>query len=149
MTVYVDADACPVKKQIVEAAKKRRLAVIMVTDVNHRIEDGYSRVITVDQGRDSADVKLANLIGAGDIVVTQDYGVAAMALGRGAKALNQDGLIFTSANMDQLLFERHIGQRARSAGRRTKGPSKRGARQDLLFTQALEELLEAADDSNR
>ena len=68
----------------------------MVTDTSHRIDDGYSRVITVDKGRDSADLRLANEMAKGDIVVTQDYGVAALALGKGCRAINQDCLLYTS-----------------------------------------------------
>ena len=74
-------------------------------------------------------------------VVTQDFGVAALALGKGCRALSQNGLVFTGQNMDQLLFERYVGQKVRRAGRRTQGPGKRTAQQDAAFRQALAGLL--------
>ena len=76
-----------------------------------------------------------------DIVVTQDYGLAAMAIGKGAKAVNQNGLIFTNANIDRLLMERHIGQKIRRSGGKTKGPAKRTKEDDTRFEMAFEKLL--------
>lgn len=81
MTVLVDADACPVKRIIVEEARRRGVPVTMLTDTSHVLREDYAAVVTVEKGRDSVDFKLVTLCGAGDVVVTQDYGVAAMALG--------------------------------------------------------------------
>ena len=125
MKILVDADACPVKEIIVRQAKKRGIPVVMLLDTSHILNDGYSKVITVDKGRDSVDIRLANLLEAGDIVVTQDFGVAALALGKSAKAMNQNGIVYDDRNMDQLLFERHLGQKIRRAGGRTAGAKKR------------------------
>ena len=141
MRILVDADACPVKDQIARLAKKRGIAVVMVIDNTHVLSDGYSTVITVDKARDSADIKLANLMERGDVVVTQDFGVAAMALGKGARALNQNGMVYDSGNMDRLLFERHLGQKVRRAGGRTGTIKKRTAADDEAFSHALETLL--------
>lgn len=142
MRILVDADACPVKAIITRLARQRKIAVVMVLDSSHVFSDGYSQVVTVDTGRDSADYYLANLMRAGDIVVTQDYGVAAMALGRGAHAINQDGLVYGADNMDRLLFERHIGQKVRRAGGRTRGVKKRTEEMDMRFEKALKEMLQ-------
>jgi uncharacterized protein YaiI (UPF0178 family) len=114
----------------------------MIIDTSHELFDGYSTVITVDTGRDSVDIKLINLLKCGDIVVTQDYGVAAMGLGKGAKALNQNGLIYTGENIDRLLFERHLGQKVRRAGGRTGTIKKRSRENDEAFEKALVRLLE-------
>lgn len=141
MRILVDADACPVKGPIVRLAKKYRLDVIMVIDTSHELDDGYSTVITVDQARDSADIKLINLLQADDIVVTQDYGVAAMALGKGARALNQNGMVYGQDNMDRLLFERHLKQKIRRAGGKTGTVKKRTAADDESFSAALENLI--------
>ena len=122
MRILVDADACPVKGIVVEMARQRGIPVLMVTDTSHRIQDGYSQVITVDKGRDSADLRLANEMEPGDIVVTQDFGVAALALGKGCRALNQNGLVFTGQNMDQLLFERYVGQKSAPGRQAHPGP---------------------------
>lgn len=141
MRILVDADACPVKAVITHLAKRHSIAVVMVLDSSHVFSDGYSEVVTVDTGRDSADLYLANLMRAGDIVVTQDYGVAAMALGKGARALNQDGLVYDADNMDRLLFERHLGQKVRRASGRTRGVKKRTAEMDAQFELVLERML--------
>lgn len=124
MRILVDADACPVKGIVVEMARQRGIPVLMVTDTSHRIQDGYSQVITVDKGRDSADLRLANEMEPGDIVVTQDFGVAALALGKGCRALSQNGLVFTGQNMDQLLFERYVGQKVRRAAGAPRAPAR-------------------------
>lgn len=145
MRILVDADACPVKEIVVRLAKKRRLAVVMVTDTSHELHDGYSTVVTVDKARDSADLKLVNLLHPGDVVVTQDYGVAAMAMARGARALNQNGLVFSADNMDSLLLERHLGAKIRRAGGRTHGFKKRTHEDDDAFERAFAVLLDAAE----
>ena len=142
MTIRVDADACPVKTIIVREAKKRKIPVTMVIDTSHELNDGYSDVIVVDKGADSADIKLINLTNPGDLVVTQDFGVAAMALGKGAYALNQNGMEYTEQNMDKLLFERHVGKEVRRRGRHTKGTSKRTDVDDRAFEAKLISLLE-------
>ena len=141
MQILVDADACPVKEQIVKLAKKYAIPVTMLIDTSHILEDGYSTVVTVDQARDSVDIKLINILSSDDIVVTQDYGVAAMALGKGARAINQNGLIFSETNMDRLLFERFLGQKVRRSGGRTTNMKKRGKQEDEDFSRALEQMI--------
>jgi uncharacterized protein len=135
--IIVDADACPVKEIIVRIAKNRDIPVTMLIDTSHVLNDGYSTVITVERAPDSVDIKLINILKSDDIVVTQDYGVAAMALGKGAKALNQNGLIYTNENMDNLLFERHIGQKVRRAGGKTGSIKKRTKENDQNFEKAF------------
>ncbi|MBE6823192.1 MAG: YaiI/YqxD family protein [Ruminococcaceae bacterium] len=142
MKILVDADACPVKKIIVRLAKEKKLPVIMLIDTSHVLNDGYSTVITVDKGRDSADIRLVNLIEPGDVVVTQDFGVAAMALARGAHALNQNGMEYNNGNMDRLLFERALGQEIRRAGGRTGHIRKRTKADDAAFEASFRRILE-------
>lgn len=98
--------------------------------------------MVVDKGSDSADLKIANTVRQDDIVVTQDYGLAALCLGKGARALNQNGLIYTDKNIENLLYSRFMAKKARMSGQRTKGPSKRTAQNDADFIKALIELLE-------
>jgi uncharacterized protein YaiI (UPF0178 family) len=142
MKILVDADACPVKDIIVRIARKYSTDVIMVVDTSHELFDGYSTVITVDKARDSADIKLINLVKCDDIVITQDYGVAAMALGKGAKVLSQNGLIYSDNNIDRLLFERHIGQKIRRSGGKTGSIKKRTKENDIAFENVFTKLLE-------
>ena len=141
MRILVDADACPVKELILREAKRRSLPVLMIHDTSHELSDGYSQSITVDKGADSADLKLINLLSPGDLVVTQDFGVAAMALGKGAAALSQNGLISTSGNIDRLLFERHVGKKLRRAGKHGPNPKKRTSADDDAFLAAFLRLL--------
>jgi uncharacterized protein YaiI (UPF0178 family) len=141
MKILVDADACPVKELIVSAARKRSIPVLMLMDTSHERDDGYSTVIIVDKGRDSADIRLVNLTESGDLVVTQDYGVAAMALARGARAINQNGLIYGGDNMDRLLFERALGQKIRRAGGKSGKNKRRTKEDDEAFRKALDGLL--------
>ena len=142
MQILVDADACPVKGIIIKIAKLYKLSVTMLIDTSHELEDGYSTVITVDKDRDSVDIALINLVKTGDIVVTQDYGVAAMALGKKAKAVNQNGLIYTDGNIDKLLFERHLGQKVCRAGGRTTNAKKRTKEDDANFERVFKSLVD-------
>jgi len=142
MQILVDADACPVKEIIVRLAKQRKIPVIMLIDTSHQINDGYSRVITVDKAADSVDFALMGLLSAGDVVVTQDYGLAAMALGKKARVINQNGLIYTNDNIDRLLMERHVSGKIRRSGGRTKGPAKRTKADNDKFEMLFEGLLE-------
>ena len=142
MKILVDADACPVKDIIIHEAKARNLPVLMFTDTSHEINDGYSSVFVVDKARDSADFALIARAKAGDIVVTQDFGVAAMALAVGAAAINQNGLIFTSDNIGILLEQRHISQKIRRSGGRTANPPRRTQSDNQKFKTAFIKLLE-------
>jgi uncharacterized protein YaiI (UPF0178 family) len=137
MKILVDADACPVKEIIVRRAKEKSIPVTMLIDTSHILNDGYSTVITVDKGRDSADIRLVNLIEPGDLVVTQDYGVAAMALAKGAVALNQNGMVYDNSNIDRLLFERALSQEVRRAGGRAGKIRKRTKADDDEFERVF------------
>jgi uncharacterized protein YaiI (UPF0178 family) len=139
--ILVDADACPVKDIILRMAKQRNIPVTMVIDTSHELDDGYSTVITVDKGSDSADYAITNMATCHDIIVTQDYGLAAMVLAKGASAVDQNGMVYTSENIDSLLERRYIGQKIRRGGGRTKGPKKRTREDDERFEAALGRML--------
>lgn len=143
MTLYIDADACPVVDIALGACKDYQIPVVLVCDVNHVMQREGAQTLYVEKGSDSADLRIANLAGKGDIVLTQDYGLATLALARGAKALNQNGLIFTADNIDALLLSRHTAARIRRGGGRLKGPPKRTPDMDDAFLGALTKLLSA------
>lgn len=103
-----------------------------------------ARVVTVDKGSDSADFALIRQVKPGDIVVTQDYGLAAMVLAKRGYPITQNGKRLTDANIDTLLLTRHAAKKARRGGYRLKGPSKRTAEQDKDFQAALRRLIEDA-----
>ncbi len=142
MKIYVDADACPVKNIIVSEAEKRNIEVIMVCDTSHILNDGFSRVVTVDKEANSADMVLVNMVNKNDIVVTQDFGVAAMALSKKASVINQNGLVYSNENMDRLLFERFLAAKSRRAGNRTKNSGKRTEQDNENFKKSFLKLLE-------
>lgn len=144
MQILVDADACPVKDIIVKTAKQYGIPVIMLIDTSHELNDGYSTVITVEKARDSVDYALMKLLTREDIVVTQDYGLAALVLGKGARALNQNGLVFTNDNIDKLLFERFLGAKVRRSGGRTNNPKKRTMEDNERFKEAFLTLIKEA-----
>ena len=143
MRILVDADACPVVRIVEQIAKKHNIPVTLFCDTNHIMQSEYSDVRTIGAGADAVDFALMNQCVRGDIVVTQDYGVAVMALGKGAYGIHQSGRWYTNDNIDQLLMERDLAKRARmSKGRHhIKGPSKRTKEDDLRFTDSLERLI--------
>lgn len=143
MKILVDADACPVKDIIVKVAKEYNLSVVMFIDTSHELRNYSCEIVGVDKGKDSVDLALINRTDSNDIVVTQDYGVATMALGKGAFALSQNGLVFTSANIDGLLFERHISAKNRRAGNRGGYIPKRTKEDDIHFETQLRKLIDA------
>lgn len=143
MRILVDADACPVVKIIEQTAKEFNTEVILFCDTNHVLFSAYSTVRTVGAGADAVDFALTAECKRGDIVVTQDYGVAAMILSKGAHGLHQSGMRYTDENIDRLLAERHMAKKARMsrAKHHMKGPKKRTQEDDLRFRTALEALL--------
>ncbi len=144
MRLLIDADACPVVDIAIRVAMGRGLPVTLVCDDAHEMRREGAETVTVLRGADSADFKLVNLLSRGDVVVTQDYGLAALCLARGAYALDQNGRIYDEKNIDSLLSMRHITARARRGGGRLKGPSKRERSQDAAFEFSLLRLLERA-----
>ena len=143
MRILVDADACPVIKLTERTAKKYGVAVVLFCDTNHVLQSDYSEVRTIGAGADAVDFALTAECRRGDIVITQDYGVAAMVLTKGAYGLHQSGMRYTNENIDRLLMERHLAKKARmsKAKHHMKGPKKRTEEDDARFLQALESLL--------
>ena len=144
MKLLIDADACPVVDIALRCATENDTEeCILLCDTSHMIERDGARTIVVSKGADSADFALVNLVKTGDIVVTQDYGLAAMCLAKKAYVMNQNGLIFTEFNIGSLLEQRHISKKIRMSGGRTKGPSKRTKEQDEAFLQSLQKIYKA------
>lgn len=143
MQILVDADACPVIRQVETIARRHNIAVTLLCDTNHILSSDYSQIKTIGAGADAVDFALVNLCKSGDIVVTQDYGVAAMALGKGALGIHQSGRWFTNENIDMLLMERHMAKEARRASSKNhlKGPKKRTQEDNKRFAESLEALI--------
>ena len=147
MRIFVDADACPVVQQTETVARRHGVPVTLLCDTNHVLRSDYSEIKVIGAGADAVDFALVNLCQAGDIVVTQDYGVAAMALGKRAYALHQDGWQYTDKNIDRLLAERHMAKKARRASHKNhlKGPRKRTEKENENFMESLDRLLVRAN----
>ena len=141
--IFVDADACPVVGIIETIAEKYNIPTTLLCDTNHILYSNYSEVIVVGAGADAVDYKLISICHKGDIVVSQDYGVAAMALGKGAYAIHQSGKWYTNNNIDQMLMERHLNKKARRSSHKNhiKGPKKRTEEDDVRFAQSFEKML--------
>ncbi len=142
MKIFIDADGCPVVDITVRAAKKYGAECTIICDTAHSIQREGAQTIIVDNGADSADLRLVNLVGAGDIAVTQDYGLAAMCLSRRAIVLDQDGRLYTEENISGLLEFRAVSAKIRRSGGRTKGKAKRTPQQDRDFEAAVTRLLD-------
>lgn len=140
MKVLVDADACPVKEIIIDVCKSYNIEAIMFVDTSHLINLDCT-VITLDKGSDSVDIAIANYCNKGDIIVTQDYGVASMVLGAGCYAINQNGLIYSKDNIDRLMFERFLAQKSRRAGLKGTKHRKRVKENDDVFRSSFISLI--------
>lgn len=143
MQIFVDADACPVVDIVETIAQKYNISTTLLCDTNHILYSDYSEVIVVGAGADAVDYKLISICHKGDIVVSQDYGVAAMALGKGAYAIHKSGKWYTNENIDQMLMERHLNKKARRSSHKNhmKGPRKRTEEDDVCFAQSFEKLI--------
>ena len=151
MQILVDADACPVVSIVERVAKEHNLPVTLLCDTNHVLSSDYSEVIVVGAGADAVDYKLISICHRGDIVVSQDYGVAAMALGKAAYAIHQSGKWYTNENIDQMLMERHLNKKARRAYGKNhlKGPRKRTAEDDEHFRASFEKMIHMVMDKGK
>ena len=165
MQIFVDADACPVVGIVEKVAKEHSISVTLLCDTNHVLSSDYSEVIVVGAGADAVDYKLISICHRGDIVVSQDYGVAAMALGKGSQgpvdlgfepteaerrpyAIHQSGKWYTNENIDQMLMERHLNKKARMASGKNhlKGSRKRTSEDDEHFRESFEKMIHMAMD---
>ena len=146
MKIYVDADACPVVRIVERLAVKYEIECTLLCDTNHVLSSDYSEVIIVGAGADAVDFKLISLLSKGDICVSQDYGVAAMALGKGCYAIHQSGKWYTNENIDRMLMERHLAKKARRSTKKhhMKGPSKRTPEDDKRFEESFERMIQKA-----
>lgn len=144
MKVLIDADGCPVVDIAIRLCKRYALSCLILCDTAHEFHREGAETLVFDKGADSVDYALVNRIASGDIVITQDYGLASMCLARSARVLHQDGWEYTRENIDALLLIRHDSRKHRAAGCRTKGPKKRTQGQDIAFEQALNHLLQTA-----
>lgn len=140
MKILIDADGCPVVDITIDVAKVFNIDVLIMCDTSHVFNKPGIETIVLSKGADSVDFALVNKVAKGDIIVTQDYGLAAMVLAKGGYPISQNGKIYTNENIDQLLFNRHISKKIRKSGGKTRGPKKRQKEDDILFEKNLIQL---------
>lgn len=143
MRILVDADACPVVKIIEKIARRYKIGVTLLCDTNHILKSDYSDVRIIGAGADAVDFVLVNMLNKGDVAVTQDYGLAAMVLSKGAHCIHQSGKIFTDDNIEGLLMDRHLSKKARMSKSKhhIKGPKKRTEDDDKRFEEVFEKMI--------
>lgn len=141
MKLWIDADGCPVVDLTVRLAAQYGVECFILCDTSHVFEKAGAMTLTFSKGADSVDFALVNRVSPGDAVITQDYGLAAMCLARGAIPLRQDGMEYTTENIDGLLLARHTAKKIRKSGGRLKGPKKRTEEEDKAFATQLKQLL--------
>lgn len=141
MKILIDADGCPVVKISVSIAKEYNIECIIVCDTAHVFDDDYAKTVMVSKGADSADFALVNMVQKGDIVITQDYGLATMCMARNALPINQNGMTYNENNIDSLLMSRYISKKIRNSGGHLKGPAKRKTEQNISFEHNLRRLI--------
>ena len=141
LKIIVDADACPktVLQICMETGNKHDLPVWTVASFNHNIDSAHH--VVVGNESQEADLKVLNLAKKNDIVVTQDWGLAAMVLGKGARCISPGGKEYGAKNIDFLLEERELKAKYRRSGGRTKGPKKRTGENDRRFAATLERII--------
>ena len=137
MNILIDADGCPVVDLTLQIAKRFSVPVIILCDTSHQIEREGTQTLVFDKGADSVDFALVNRVKTGDIVVTQDYGLASMCLAKCARVLNQNGLEYTADNINTLLLRRYENKKLLRAGKHPKGSAKRSKVQDEAFITIL------------
>ena len=137
MKIIIDGDACPGISIIEKIAQKNDIPVVIYCDINHFIQSDYSEVKVVESGFQSVDMYVMNATESGDIIISQDYGVAAICLSKKAKVINPKGYIYTEENIDRLLEERHLSQKIRRGGGKTSNPKKRTEADDLRLEKNL------------
>jgi len=141
MIIFVDADGCPVVDIAVKVAKEYNIKIVVVKNYGVELKDPYAEIVSVDISRDSADYYIANRIKKDDILITQDYGLAAMGLTRGAYCINQNGLLITNYNIDILLERRHFNAVMRRKKKIYTKFKKRNPHMDKEFEKNLRNII--------
>ena len=142
MKILIDGDGCPVIDIAISVAKKFNIEVVIMCDTSHIFNKEGAKTIVFSKGADSVDFALINYLEKEDVVITQDYGLAAMAMNKASYVINQNGMIYNDENIDRLLYSRHISKKIRKSGGKTKGPKKRTKEDDINFEKTLNEILE-------
>lgn len=135
----MDADACPVKDEILELSSHYDVESIFVASYVHHSTRYRGEWIFVDPDREAADLYIVNHVNRGDLVITQDMGLAGLLTQRGVYVLSNRGKTIDEGNIATLLDQRYASKKMREQGKRTKGPKAMTSEDKQSFTKALEE----------
>jgi hypothetical protein len=145
VTIFVDADACPVKEEVYRVAKRYQARVVLVTNQWMRVPmESWIDLVVVKEagGLDDADDHIAEAAGADDVVVTDDIILASRCLEKGARALTPRGREFTSETIGEALATRELMADLREAGTLTGGPAPFQKRDRSEFLQSLDRIFQ-------
>lgn len=142
MRIIIDGDSSPVINEAFEVGDKTNTPVKMYCTYAHFSPERQGDITLVDSEYQAVDMVIANHLKPGDILIADDIGLAAIALGKGAKVVSSRGHLFHEENIDQALFQRFLGAKTRRAGGRTKGPSKLSDQDRKRFKEVLHRLIE-------
>lgn len=145
MRLLIDGDACPDKEEVKRIAQKYNIEMIVYVDYAHLLENDYYQVVHCEIGHDSVDMKIINQAQPHDLVITQDYGLASLLLGKQVRVLHVSGMVIDNDNVDQLLMSRYISAKQRRAQKHLKGPAKRTLEVKNKFLDSLETILMKKD----
>ena len=145
MRILVDADSCPVLNIIEKVARNFNLELLIFSDIYHNLTTEYGKLVKMDKKTQAVDMALYNKAQPRDIVITQDYGLAAMAISKNCKVLNNKGKIYSDDNIDYLLMKRHVNSKLRRSGKKHPTSKKRQEKDDIKFKKALISLIKNID----
>lgn len=141
MRLLIDGDACPDRKEVIELALHYGVEVLLFVDFSHIIEDERIQIVMCEVGKDSVDQMILSYIQEGDLLISQDYGLASLALLKNVVVLHVTGKRISEDNINNLLTSRYLGHLSRKQNKHVKGPKKRDYKTSQIFLRELEKLL--------
>jgi uncharacterized protein len=144
LTIYIDADACPVKDEVYRVARRYAMRVAVVANAPLRVPADALVELVVRPGFGTADDWIAEQSGPGDVVVTADIPLAARCLAKGASVLGPKGHRYTDSDIGEALAMRDLMEGLRQGGTVTGGPAAMTARDRSRFLSKLDETVNAA-----
>ncbi|MBA2873515.1 YaiI/YqxD family protein [Thermaerobacillus caldiproteolyticus] len=140
-TIFVDADACPVKSEIFWLARKYNILSVFVSSYNHVSRSEEMKWVYVDTEKEAVDLYILNRAVKGDVVVTQDIGLASMLVNRGIYVISPRGKVYEEREMDNILHLRYLQAKQRRQGIYQKGAKRFSNEERRVFLQGFEKIL--------
>ena len=116
MRILIDGDGCPVIDECIKISNKFKLESIIFCDTSHYFDNKNVKVVVISKGVDAVDFAILKNLQNGDIVITQDYGLASLVLSRNSYAINQNGMVYTDENIEELLLSMELKGEVKESG---------------------------------